>query len=57
MKQQKRRDLPLFWRLLAIIMGCWFLLLSAALTVTLRYSLQTIQDQVDSILIDRKSVV
>ena len=50
MKQQKRRDLPLFWRLLAIIMGCWFLLLSAALTVTLRYSLQTIQDQVDSIL-------
>ena len=50
MKQEKRRSLPLFWRLLAIIMVCWFVLLAVTLAVTLRYSLRTLQDQIDSIL-------
>ena len=50
MKQEKRRSLPLFWRLLAIIMVCWFALLSVTLTVTLRYSLRTLREQIDSIL-------
>ena len=50
MKQEKRRGQPLFWRLLVIITVCWFLLLSVTLTVTLRYSLQTLQDQIDSLL-------
>ena len=50
MKQENRRSLPLFWRLLAIIMVCWFALLSVTLTVTLRYSLRTLREQIDSIL-------
>ena len=50
MKKKRRRSLPLFWRLMAGIMACWFVLLSAALTVTIRYSLQTLQEQIDSIL-------
>ena len=50
MKKKRRRSLPLFWRLLAGIMACWFVLLSAALTVTMRYSLHTLQEQIDSIL-------
>ena len=50
MKQENRRNLPLFWRLLAIIMVCWFVLLSVTLTVTLRYSLRTLREQIDSIL-------
>ena len=50
MYRKKRRSLPLFWRLLAIIMGCWFVLLSVTMTVTLRYSLNTLQEQIDSIL-------
>lgn len=50
MKQEKRRNLPLFWRLLAIIMVCWFVLLSVTLMVTLRYSLRTLREQIDSIL-------
>ena len=50
MKQEKRRNLPLFWRLLAIIMVCWFVLLSVTLAVTLRYSLRTLREQIDSIL-------
>lgn len=50
MKQEKRRSLPLFWRLLAIIMVCWFALLSVTLAVTLRYSLRTLREQIDSIL-------
>ena len=50
MKQENRRNLPLFWRLLAIIMVCWFVLLSVTLMVTLRYSLRTLREQIDSIL-------
>ncbi len=50
MKKKRRRSMPLFWRLLAGIMACWFVLLSAALTVTMRYSLHTLQEQIDSIL-------
>ena len=50
MKQENRRSLPLFWRLLAIIMVCWFVLLSVTLMVTLRYSLRTLREQIDSIL-------
>lgn len=50
MKKKQRRSMPLFWRLLAGIMACWFVLLSAALTVTIRYSLHTLQEQIDSIL-------
>ncbi|MBQ4550655.1 MAG: sensor histidine kinase [Oscillospiraceae bacterium] len=50
MKQENRRSLPLFWRLLAIIMVCWFALLSVTLAVTLRYSLRTLREQIDSIL-------
>ena len=50
MKHENRRSLPLFWRLLAIITACWFLLLSVTLVVTLRYSLRTLQDQIDSVL-------
>ena len=50
MKKKQRRSLPLFWRLMAGIMACWFVLLSAALTVTMRYSLHTLQEQIDSIL-------
>ena len=50
MKKKRRRSLPLFWRLLAGIMACWFVLLSAALTVTMRYSMHTLQEQIDSIL-------
>ena len=51
MKQEKRRSLPLFWRLLGIIMVCWFLLLSVTLTVTLRYSMRTLREQIDSVLL------
>ena len=51
MKQENRRSLPLFWRLLAIIMVCWFVLLSVTLTVTLRYSLRTLREQIDSVLL------
>ena len=51
LKQENRRSLPLFWRLLAIIMVCWFALLSVTLTVTLRYSLRTLREQIDSILL------
>ena len=51
MKQEKRRSLPLFWRLLAIIMVCWFVLLAVTLAVTLRYSLRTFREQIDSILL------
>ena len=50
MKKKQRRSMPLFWQLLAGIMACWFVLLSAALTVTMRYSLHTLQEQIDSIL-------
>ena len=50
MKQEKRRSLPLFWRLLAVIMAGWFFLLSATMTVTLHYSLRTHREQIDSIL-------
>ena len=51
LKQENCRSLPLFWRLLAIIMVCWFALLSVTLTVTLRYSLRTLREQIDSILL------
>ena len=50
MKQSTGRGLPLFWQLLAIIMVCWFALLSVTLTVTLRFSMRTLQEQIDSVL-------
>ena len=50
MKPTKKRSLPLFWRLIALITGFWFLLVTASTTVTLRYSLQALQEQIDDIL-------
>ena len=50
MKPTKKRSLPLFWRLTALITGFWFLLVTASTTVTLRYSLQALQEQIDDIL-------
>ena len=50
MKQENRRSLPLFWRLLAIIMVCWFAMLSVTLVVTLRYSMRALREQIDSVL-------
>ena len=50
MKKKRRRSMPLFWRLMAGIMACWLFLLLVTMTVTVRYSLQTLQEQIDSIL-------
>ena len=50
MSGEKRRSLPLFWKLLAIIMACWLVLLSVTMAVTRHYSLQTLQEQIDSVL-------
>ena len=50
MSSEKRRSLPLFWKLLAIIMACWLVLLSVTMAVTRHYSLQTLQEQIDSVL-------
>ncbi len=50
MKKEQRRSLPLFWRLMAGIMACWFMLLSVTLMVTMRYAQQTLLEQIDSIL-------
>ena len=49
-KTKNRSSLPLFLRLLAFIMVCWFALLSVTLTVTMHYSLRTLQEHIDSIL-------
>ena len=46
MKPTKKRSLPLFWRLTALITGFWFLLVTASTTVTLRYSLQALLEQI-----------
>ena len=46
MSSEKRRSLPLFWKLLAIIMACWLVLLSVTMAVTRHYSLQTLQEQI-----------
>ena len=51
MKQQSIRRLPIFWRLMAWILVCWFTLLSITLAVTLRYSLRTFQEKIDEILL------
>ena len=50
MSGEKRRSLPLIWQLLAIIMACWLVLLSVTMAVTRHYSLQTLQEQIDSVL-------
>ncbi len=50
MKRSEKRPLPLFWRLLAVIMAAWFALLMLAMMVTLRYSLRTFQEKVDDVL-------
>ena len=50
MNREKRRTLPLFWELLAIITAGWLVLVTVTLGVTLRYSLQTLQEQIDSML-------
>lgn len=49
-KTKNRSSLPLFLRLLAFIMVCWFSLLSVTLTVTMHYSLRTLQEHIDGIL-------
>ena len=50
MNREKRRSLPLFWQLLAIVMAGWLVLVSVTLGVTMRYSLRTLQEQIDSVL-------
>ena len=50
MNREKRRTLPLFWELLAIITAAWLVLVTVTLGVTLRYSLRTLQEQIDSVL-------
>ncbi len=50
MKRPTQRSLPLFWRLIAFIIAFWFLLVTAATGVTLRYSLNALREQIDSIL-------
>ena len=50
MKQEKRRSMPLFCHLMAIIMACLFLLMSITLSVTMHYSLRTLREQIDSVL-------
>ena len=57
MKPTKKRSLPLFWRLTALITGFWFLLVTASTTVTLRYSLQALQEQIDDILMSTVSTL
>ena len=50
MKKENKRGMPMFWRLMLTIMACLFLLLSLTMTVTIRYSLRTIQEKNDDIL-------
>ena len=50
MNREKRRSLPLFWQLLAFVMAGWLVLVTVTLGVTLRYSLRTLQEQIDSVL-------
>ena len=50
MKQQKKR-LPIFLQLMAWILVTWFILLSFAMMLTLRYALDTFQNKVDDILL------
>ena len=50
LNREKRRTLPLFWELLAIITAAWLVLVTVTLGVTLRYSLRTLQEQIDSVL-------
>lgn len=50
MKQQTKYSLPLFWRLTGWITLTLFCLLSIATGVTLNYSLNTIQEKIDGIL-------
>ena len=50
LKNEKRRSLPLFWRLLAIVLAGWLVLLSATMAVTLRYSLRSLREQIDGML-------
>ena len=51
MKRSDRGGIPIFWKLMAWILVTWFLLLTAALGVTLRYALKTFQEKVDEILL------
>lgn len=51
MKRSDRGGIPIFWQLMAGILVSWFLLLTAALGVTLRYALKTFQENVDEILL------
>ena len=51
MKRSDRGGIPIFWQLMAWILVTWFLLLTAALGVTLRYALKTFQEKVDDILL------
>ena len=50
MKRPKNSSLPLFWRLVAFIIAFWFLLVGVATGVTMRYSLNALREQIDSIL-------
>lgn len=47
----KKRSIPLFWQLMAVIMLVWFLLLSFTLVLTMRYALDTFQTKIDDILV------
>ena len=49
--KQKNRSIPLFWKMMAWIIICWLVLLSATMTVTLHYALQAFQGKIDEILI------
>ena len=51
MEKRKFGGMPLFLRMMCWIVGCWFLLLSVTLGVTLRYSLRTFQGKIDEILV------
>jgi CitB family two-component system sensor histidine kinase MalK/two-component system sensor histidine kinase DctS len=50
MKPHKQR-LPLFWKLMTLIIACWFGLLAITFGVTLRFSLNALQEKIDEILL------
>lgn len=51
MEKRKFGSMPLFLRMMCWIVGCWVILLSVTLGVTMRYSLRTFQGKIDEILV------
>ena len=51
MEKRKFGSMPLFLRMMCWIVGCWVILLSVTLAVTMRYSLRTFQGKIDEILV------